>query len=255
MGDFDLLKQKVANDEADLCLCNMQTQTNAAHKVMRGVREQEIGNNPFMVLVSMVGSTQRDVLANTIDAGPDDLMVRPFSRDTFVRRMNELASRRKKFVVTSDYVGPTRRGEGRDEEEENTTEEFEVPNPMRVLGYGGDRDELWKDIRAASTQLNARKLRSDIRLIDTLVREILPDYENSAIGEEFFDKIEKLLATIGGVNRRGRRMGDENLAELCELSQSILTEIKERPSPPNLRNISALPKIVAGFKSVYAAIS
>ncbi len=75
---------------------------------MRGVREQEVGQNPFMVMVSMVGSNQRDELAHTVDAGPDDLMMRPFSRDVFVRRMNELAARGKKFVVTSEYVGPKR---------------------------------------------------------------------------------------------------------------------------------------------------
>jgi hypothetical protein len=40
MGDFDMVKNSVANDEADLCLCNMQTQTNAPWNMMRGVREQ-----------------------------------------------------------------------------------------------------------------------------------------------------------------------------------------------------------------------
>jgi DNA-binding response OmpR family regulator len=59
-----------------------------------------------MVLVSMVGSTQRDELAHTIDAGPDDLMMRPFSRDVFVRRMNELAARRKKFRGHFRICGP-----------------------------------------------------------------------------------------------------------------------------------------------------
>jgi hypothetical protein len=42
---------------------------------------------------------------------------------------------------------------------------------------------------------------------------------------------------------------------LCELSQSILTEIRERPSPPNLRNVSALPKLVNGFKFALSAIT
>ena len=236
-----------------MCLCNMQSLSGAPWNIMRGVREQEVGKNPFMVLVSMVGSTQRDELAHTIDAGPDDLMMRPFSRDVFVRRMNELASRRKKFVVTSEYIGPTRRAEARDDDV-ISTEEFEVPNPMRVLGFGGDREELWRDIHAASKQLNLRKLRADIRLVDALVREILPDYENGAIGEDFFSSIEKLLMTLAGIDRRAHRIGDENLIDLCELSENILTDIKERPSPPNLRNVGALPKLVTGFKFALSAI-
>lgn len=250
-----MVKKSVANDEVDLCLCNMQTKSNAPWNMMRGVREQEVGQNPFMVLVSLVGSTQRDELAHTIDAGPDDLMMRPFSRDVFVRRMNELASRRKKFVVTSEYVGPTRRAENRNEDNGDTTEEFDVPNPMRVLGFGGDREEMWRDIHAASKQLNTRKLRADIRLIDALVREILPDYENGAIGEDFFNYIDKLLNTLGGIERRAQRIGDQNLIDLCQLSENILTDIKERPSPPNLRNVGALPKLITGFKFALSAMN
>jgi hypothetical protein len=255
MGDFEQVSKSVANDEADLCLCNMQTQSNAPWNMMRGVREQEVGQNPFMVLVSMVGSTQRDELAHTIDAGPDDLMMRPFSRDVFVRRMNELAARRKKFVVTSEYVGPTRRTEARNEDDGGGTEEFDVPNPMRVLGFGGDREEMWRDIHAASKQLNARKLRADIRLFDALVRDILPAYENGAIDDEFFAYLGKLLKLLAGIERRARRIGDENLIDLCALSENILTDIKERPSPPNLRNVGALPKLVTGFKFALNAIS
>lgn len=158
-------------------------------------------------------------------------------------------------MVTSEYVGPTWRSELRNEEDANTTEEFDVPNPMRVLGFGGNREEMWRDIHAASKQLNTRKLRADIRLVDALVREILPDYENGAIGEEFFARVGKLLSTMAGIERRAHRIGDQSLIDLCELSENILTDIKERPSPPNLRNVGALPKLVTGFKFALAAMS
>jgi hypothetical protein len=42
---------------------------------------------------------------------------------------------------------------------------------------------------------------------------------------------------------------------LCALSENILTDIKERPSSPNLRNVGALPKLVTGFKFALNAIS
>ena len=156
-------------------------------------------------------------------------------------------------MVPSEYIGPTRRAEAHDDDV-NSTEEFEVPNPMRVLGFGGDREELWRDIQVASKQLNVRKLLADIRLVDALVREILPDYENGAIGEEFFSSIEKLLMTLADIDRRAHQIGDENLIDLCELFENILTDIKERPSPPNLRNVGALPKLVTGFKFALSAI-
>jgi hypothetical protein len=174
MGDFGQIKKSVANDEANLCVCNMQETTGAPWIIIHGVREQEVGNNPFMEMVSLVASTQRDELAHTIDSGPDDLLMRPFSRDAFVRRMNDMASKRKKFVVTSEYIGPTRRAAVGGDDDRHSAEEFDVPNPMQVLGFRGDREQLWRDIHAASKQLNLRKLRADVRLVDGLVREILP---------------------------------------------------------------------------------
>ena len=123
-----------------------------------------------------------------------------------------------------------------------------------MLGFGGNHDELWRDIHAAFKQLNTRKLRADIRLVDAQVREILPDYENGAIDDDFFAHVGKLQATLAGVERRARRMGDQSLIDLCQLSENILADIKERPSPPNLRNVGALPKLVTGFKFALSAI-
>jgi hypothetical protein len=60
--------------------------------------------------------------------------------------------------------------------------------------------------------------------------------------------------TLAGIDRRAHRIGDENLFDLCELSENILTDIKERPNPPNLRNVGALPKLVTGFKFALSAI-
>ena len=112
--------------------------------------------------------------------------MRVFSRDVFVRRMNELASRRKIFVVTSNYLGPTQCAQTREIEDDRVPAEFFVPNLMRVLGFGDDREELWGDICAASKQLIIRKSLANFRLVYTLVGEIMPANKYRVIREQIF---------------------------------------------------------------------
>ncbi|NQV54853.1 MAG: hypothetical protein HQ503_03265 [Rhodospirillales bacterium] len=247
MRNMERLRQSIANDEADVALCNMQIKGQEAHDLIRGVRNQEVGKNPFLVIYSTVPSSQKNDAADTLNAGPDNLLVRPFSRDIFVHEMTDLATQQRDFIVTSDFVGPSRRAEPRPGII-LPAEKFEVPNPAKILGAGGSRDDLWKEIWSASNNLNLRKLQADIKMIDQLVEKIIPPYEMARMDEVVFLDVERLLSIISGLARRADRIGADSVSELTELAGNIVTDINENPSPPNLRNIAALPKIVTGFQ-------
>jgi hypothetical protein len=236
-----------------LLICNMTVAQDAAHEIVHGVRHQDIGANPFIVTLSLAGPLAQADIVKTIDSGTDDLMGAPFSRDHFVMRVNELARHRKKFVATASFIGPTRRVStqpGR-----RSAEEFAVPNPVRATGTGMPRFELKKEIEAAAKALNVRKLNSDIVLIGELVSEIVPDYKSSTIGDDFKRRIGMLQDAIATIHRRAERLGFDNLVSLCELSGNIVIEIKERPIPPNLRHLRALPKMVEGFQLALTAMA
>ena len=247
------IRRSIEVDNPDLLICNMTVAQDAAHEIVHGVRHQDIGANPFIVTLSLAGPLAQADIVKTVDSGTDDLMQAPFSRDHFVMRVNELARRRKKFVATSSFIGPTRRtstAPGR-----RSAEEFAVPNPVRATGTGMPRYELKKEIEAAAKALNVRKLHSDIVLIGELVSEIVPDYKSSTIGDDFKRRIGMLQSAIATIHHRAERLGFENLISLCELSGNIVIEIKERPIPPNLRHLRALPKMVEGFHLALTAMA
>lgn len=243
--NMDRVRHSVHNDEADLFLCNMTGNEGDARSLFRGIRYQEVGQNPFVGMISMMGMMGESDVRTTLDSGPDDLLTLPFKRDTFVTRVNELAWHRKKFVAVSTYVGPTRRAAAR--ADESTAAEFEVPNPVYSAGTGVPRENIRKEISKSAKMLNVRKLRSDIALIKSLVGEIMPEYENSAIDDNFTRQINLLAETIDGVNRRATRLQFDNLVGLCELAGNVTTDIRECPRPPQLRHIRAMPKLVEGF--------
>ncbi len=244
--DFDRICRAVDGDRADVLMCDMNHNRPRAQELLRGVRNQEIGSNPFVVTIALTQKMNSAEIASTIYAGPDDVFVGGFTRDAFVRRVNDLAFNRRKFVAVSSYVGPTRRSSARPNRK--TAEEFDVPNPVYATGTGVDKDVLWKEIATASKSLNLRKINCDVEMIRSLVSEIIPDYQVGQIGDDFRRRIAMLQTTIENMHRRGKRIGHGNLISLCELAGSIVNEVKERPKPPNVRHLRAMPQLVVGFE-------
>ncbi|MEK9679556.1 MAG: hypothetical protein VW169_14365 [Rhodospirillaceae bacterium] len=89
--NMDRVAQAVHSEEADLFLCNMFGNESHARRIFSSVRNQQVGDNPFMVMMSMAGMMTEDDVRRSIDSGTDDLITLPFRRDNFVTRLNDLA--------------------------------------------------------------------------------------------------------------------------------------------------------------------
>jgi DNA-binding response OmpR family regulator len=251
--DPERARKAIENDNPDLLIVNMTVTKDGAHEIVHGLRHQEIGPNPFVVTLSMSGPLQQVDIVKTVDSGTDDLFIAPFSRDHFVRRVNELAWKRKKFVATTNYIGPTRRSGARPGR--TSAIEFDVPNPVQATGTGMTRIQLKKEVAEAAKMLNVRKLNADILQIRALVHEIMPDYERSNISDDFKRRLGLLYEGVQTIQRRAERLKFENLITLCELSANIVGDIKIRPVPPNLRHLKAMPEMVTGFEIAFLQMS
>jgi hypothetical protein len=56
------------------------------------------------------------------------------------------------------------------------------------------------------------------------------------------------------IHRRGLKLGNRDLVSMCELANNVIGEIRERPTPPNLKHLRALPKLVSGFQMALMAV-
>lgn len=245
--DVDRVVRSIEHERADVLLCDMTKNRGRAQDLMRGIRNQDVGNNPFLVTIALTGPMTKDQVVGLIDAGPDDVFIGGFTRDNFVRRVSDLAVNRRKFVAVASYIGPTRRSSHRPGRK--TAEEFAVPNPVLSTGSGIDKDILWKEIATPSKSLNFRKLDADVGMIRTLVEEIIPDYQVSLVSDDFKRRIGLLQSTVESVHKRARRLGNDSLVSLCELAGNVVKDVKERPKPPNVRHLRALPQLVVGFET------
>lgn len=251
-ADPDRIERSVGKERPDLVVCTMNPGQDAAHKLLRGIRHQQVGDNPFAVLVSLSAPMNSEHSAMAIDTGIDSLLLAPFNRDTFVRRINELAFHRKKFVAAPGYIGPTRRVSTRTET--GAGEEFDVPNPVHAAGTGVPRREIARQISEAAKKLETRKLTNDIAAIRRLTYEILPDYEMSNISTHFHRRVRELHNIVEMLRVRAVRLANRDMIDMCELADNVLGEIAANPIPPNLKHLKAMPKLVTGFHTALMAM-
>ncbi len=77
--------------------------------MVRDVRHFRLGVNPF-VLITMLIAQENDVgIKKAVQAGADDVMIKPLSAGRLLERIAHLATNRLPFIATTDYVGPERR--------------------------------------------------------------------------------------------------------------------------------------------------
>lgn len=86
-----------------------------------------------MPVIVTTWEADQDLVEKVADCGADALLVKPFAPKQLIERIEFLANRRKKFVVTSGYVGPDRR---KDQTRESPIPLIDVPNTLRAKVQG-----------------------------------------------------------------------------------------------------------------------
>src|SRR4051812_6586279 len=77
---------------------------------IRDIRHHKIGTNPFVLVTTLVAPDRVDAVKLALQSGTDDVIVRPLKEDQLMQRLRRVVVNRQSFVVTSDYLGPDRRG-------------------------------------------------------------------------------------------------------------------------------------------------
>lgn len=160
--NLDQVKLKIGDNLADLVICAADIGGGDIRSMVRDVRKQKIGKNPFVFVMCVLNEGDADFVRTCVDSGTDDLVLGPISSATITDRIAALARDRKPFVVTRDYIGPDRRGAER-ASEGAAAPRLEAPNIFSYLkngsrgkGFYGDNvkkgaarlKELWAERQA-----------------------------------------------------------------------------------------------------------
>jgi len=200
LRDFaDVLKTR----PPDLALCDAQGGEEVC-RIIQALRQEPDSPNPFVIVLVMAWSINADLMNSFSNAGVDGLILRPFSTSVLKQRIAAHTSSRKRFVVTSEYVGPDRREE---QSRPLGAVLLDPPNSLMIKTDGRSEPiaaarKVHTELHAARAELDLQKLKSDsIRLC--ILGELLKDATEGDTRHK--EMLGQMTALINGIERRGRK--------------------------------------------------
>lgn len=118
---------------SDLILLDADQPESESFSLIRQVRNDPTSRNPFVCIIVTTWNPTAGVVSKAVNSGADGLLVKPASPRNIYDRVQACVEGRKKFVVTSDYVGPDRRKSARPGIEIPL---LDVPNTLRMKAIG-----------------------------------------------------------------------------------------------------------------------
>ncbi|KAF0225324.1 MAG: Response regulator consisting of a CheY-like receiver domain and a winged-helix DNA-binding [Rhodospirillaceae bacterium] len=219
----DLIEQ----DSVDLLIASTELEGNDVGFLIREMRDQRLGNNPFPVTISLLSRPEPDYVKRIIDAGCDDLLLTPVSPEQLILRIEKLCRTRKPFVVTHDYTGPDRRAKQR-AFDSHSAPMLEVPNPLKIRAENGvDGTRLQRMVSEASSTLNRMKIERYAVQIDWLSNHIHGCIRDGKAGTDLalMPHTNRLVQVAEDMIRRMKRSPSEALsgpvADLLEIAHKL----------------------------------
>lgn len=244
--------EALARGAVDVVMLSLDRSPEESCALVRSIRYNEIGTNPFLVLTGLVSSPDPALAKMILNAGFDDLLVKPVSGGMLIDRTSRFADARKRFVVTSDYIGPDRREKPRDDGAQPIT--FDPPNPVRTRLRGGFSDRPEMTLDQATAILNTYKMACNGRAVELLAQSVF-DLLSGSFDDQTLVKVQaelkKLIAIAEDVKKRAIRGGAYGDAiNLCALLIDLVVRLYRETEPDSdfafsPEDVRLLPELAA----------
>ncbi len=241
---FKDFSKHVSHGDYDLIVAEVHNVGGGVADLMKKLRTGDIGVNPFVVSITTSWNRHSDNVRQLVDAGVDDLLLRPFSTRDLAARVHAAVTSRKGFVVTGNYVGPDRRSE---RDRENSAELFHPPNTLKSSADGeqGIAVSHSEAIEEARQKMSRERIRTLAMRILVAIELKLDDPETGAsISAEEIDGLAREL------RRRLRGRGSPDAVELASALVEITTEALE-PGGETSQRLRLIKELALGAFTAY----
>ncbi|TWB41729.1 response regulator [Nitrospirillum pindoramense] len=184
----------------DLVILDADQADGAALRWIHAIRHGLTTLNPFVGAIVMTWNPTQQMLIRFASSGADDILVKPYSPKQVQERLVNLVENRKKFVVTSDYIGPDRRRAPR---EGQVIQLIDVPNPPRLKCTGEfDRVNIHELTAQAARVIDAEKVVRHGFQVAFLVEFALPGLSTQPPEKRAMDHALRVTSVLEDLERR-----------------------------------------------------
>ncbi|MCK5546124.1 MAG: hypothetical protein KAI27_02045 [Rhodospirillaceae bacterium] len=241
------VRRTVADDMAEIIIGSTSLDDGDFNKFVNDVRHREIGENPFIMAITLVDGASTDIIRSAMNSGTDHILIKPIDEDALVNLIIDLTHSRKRFVVTTDYIGPDRRTKQRPGT--MAIPQIEVPNPLRQRMTGQMRETtLRRTIETAWSKINEQKVERHAFQIGWLLDRIIPEVGvgNSERSDEFGKHVKRLVDVSRDISKR---IGDTRFAHVKEMTMTmsnlIEDSIRNKFQPDDVRLMLKLSELIS----------
>ena len=214
VSTLSAMVESIQKQPPDLVLAEAQGAADELCAAIQQLRQGAAGHNPFIVIIVTAWEKSAGLINKVVNCGADDLLLRPFSTALLGSRIEAHIERRKGFVITTDYVGPDRRRDGRN----GDADMFDPPNSLKMkakekLTADLIAKRLDAELRVARDRLTGEKLRRDTFQICILWRLM---QEQRLGAPRITVDLEKLSHLTRSIERRCRETEYDAAVDWCD---------------------------------------
>lgn len=208
---------------------------------IRSIRHNKMGSNPFVLITTLVAPGNADGVKKAMQAGTDDIIIKPIKEEQLLQRLKRVTVNRSAFVVTSDYLGPDRRGKDRP----SNIRRINVLNTMLEKANGREVDlEGIKDaVDGSMNDVLQARLDSHGYRLGFVCKLILKAYEEKKITSEIGVQMAGLVELLSDAARTAERLDEPDLSILCGSLSKDVAKIAEHYEEPTDKDIDLLQKL------------
>jgi DNA-binding response OmpR family regulator len=220
--------------------------------LVKEIRFQKLGENPFMLISMLVSPAHRDALERAIEAGVDDIIIKPVSPERIQERLKLVTFHRRPFIATDGYVGPERKTEA---PTGARVRRFPVINTLLEKVHGRDMDKfaLKAAVEGSLQQVLQAQLDSQSFRLGEVCERLVNAYDTGSITDNVQSDLLMLADVLKDAGNVATRLKDEQLSALCiSLAENVI-QIADHYTDPSSLEIDLIRKLTMAFKMAMKA--
>ena len=231
----------------DLIITGMEFPDGNITDILPDIRNSKLGHNPFVPVIVILDQTTPEMIAALMNAGPDDVVMKPISTKGLLQRMHKQIHKRRPFIVTEKYLGPARKGD-------DLSHGVDPPNPLYLKATGGKVSfmEIERMVEAAKQSVEERKLENQGPEIAALVGRLTPMLDKPQISQSAIGGLNMLIDLNTQVISQLEGSKYDHVQELCKALVTVSKRLSETTGSPDPQQVKLLKPLSQAIQAGFA---
>lgn len=248
-GSIPQTAQRLGETRFDLLVIGSEWPDDNASDLITAARHGIAGDNPFLGIVATGADEKSPDAGFILRHGAEEFITPPYAAASLLRCLESLIGSRRPFVVTSDYVGPDRRG-GR----KSLIPLLDIPNTLSDKVNGTyDADATTRAIAALMSEINIQKLQRHVEKIGILINRVAPDMMVDGVDEKVRTFLEELVFVADDIANRVKGTHFDVVVASCGQLVSVAKVVHKRSGIPKTKELNRLLDAAQAVMKGFAA--